>query len=364
MSAPSNKKMIGQPIDALATPALVVDRDALDFNLALLADYFSDRTCRIRPHFKSHKCVELVRQQLAAGSCSGITCAKLSEAEQLVDGGMDDVLIANQVVGRDKARRLAELNRKTLVRCAVDSREQVETLGAAGRDLNVSVPVLVEVDVGMRRCGVLPGDPTLTLARQIADTDGVRFDGLQGFEGHLVYVTDQKGREAHNRESLAPLVETRRTLEAEGLSPCLVSSGGTGTYDLTGNIEGIDEVQCGTYALMDALYNEVRPEFKIARWVLATIISAHDDFVVTDVGLKGVGCDMGFPVVEGHPEATPRYCAEEHIPIDGMIGRVGEKLKLVPRHGCTTHHLYRKMWIAKDGVVEDVWAIEGAGCLE
>jgi len=356
--------MIGQPIDALATPALVVDLDAMNANLRLLSDYFSGRTCRIRPHFKSHKCIELAKRQLAAGNCSGITCAKLSEAEKLVAGGVEDVLIANQVVGPDKALRLAELNRKTLVRCAVDSREQVETLGAAGREMDVQIPVLVEVDVGMRRCGVLPGEPTRALARQIAETDGMRFDGLQGFEGHIVYFTDREDREANNRDSLAPLVETRHSLEEEGLSPCLVSSGGTGTYDLTGNIAGIDEVQCGTYALMDAKYNGVRPEFKIARWVLATIISAHDDFVVTDVGLKGIGCDMGFPVVEGHPEAEPRYCAEEHIPIDGMTGRVGEKLKLVPRHGCTTHHLYREMWIAKDGVVEDVWAIEGAACLE
>jgi D-serine deaminase-like pyridoxal phosphate-dependent protein len=268
------------------------------------------------------------------------------------------------VVGSDKARRLAELNRKTLVRCAVNSPEEVEMLSTAGREKGVDIPVLIEVDVGMRRCGVPAGEPALQLARTISDTEGIRFDGLQGFEGHLVYFTDRKDRETQNRESLAPLVETRRALEAEGFSPCLVSSGGTGTYDLTGNIEGIDEVQCGTYALMDALYNGVRPEFKIARWVLATIVSAHDDFVVADVGLKGIGSDMGFPVVEGHPEATPRYCAEEHIPIDGMTGRVGEKLKLVPRHGCTTHHLYRKMWIAKDGVVEDVWAIEGAACLE
>ena len=356
--------LIGQPVDTLPTPCLVVDRDTLDFNLNLLADYFADRACRIRPHFKSHKSVEIARQQLAAGSCSGVTCAKLSEAEQLVTGGIEDILIANQVVGPDKARRLAALNRNTLVRCAVNSPVEIDMIARAGRESSVEIPVLIEVDVGMRRCGVPAGEPTLDLARRIAGTAGIRFDGLQGFEGHIVYFANRKDREKQNRDSLTPLVETRQALEAEGLYPCLVSSGGTGTYDLTGNIEGVDEVQCGTYALMDGKYNEVRPEFKIARWVLTTIISAHEAFVVVDVGLKGVGSDMGFPIVEGHPDAAARYCAEEHIPIDGMTGKVGEKIRLVPLHGCTTHHLYREMWIARNGIVEDVWPIEGAGCLE
>ena len=364
VSAGTLDRWIGQPLDALPTPALVVDIEALDDNLRRLADYFADRPCRIRPHFKSHKCIALIRRQLAAGSCSGVTCAKLSEAEQLVAGGLEDVLIANQVVGPDKARRLAELNRKALVRCAVDAPEQIAELAAAAADGATTIPVLVEVDVGMSRCGVPPGEPALALARLAADTPGVRFDGLQGFEGHMVYVTDPRQRNEQTRRSMEPLVETRRRIEAAGLSPCLVSSGGTGTYDLTGNMDGIDEVQCGTYALMDGKYNQVRPEFRVARWVLATVISAHPDYVVVDVGLKGIGCDMGAPLVEGHPQAKARYTAEEHVPIDHMTGRVGDTLRLVPLHGCTTHHLYREMWIVRDGRIEDLWPIEGAGCLE
>lgn len=363
-ASPNASPTIGKSYEELTTPALLIDIRLLDENLARLADFFAGRDCRIRPHFKSHKSVAMARYQLDAGNCSGMTCAKLSEAEKLVEGGIQDVLIANQVVGPAKANRLAVLNRAATVRCAVDAPHQVVEIGAAAHETGTTVPVLVEVDVGMNRCGVPPGEPALELARLVTATAGLRFDGLQGFEGHLVYFEDADDRAAKTRADIGQLVETRRLIERAGLPVSIVSSGGTGTYDVTGKMEGIDEVQCGTYALMDAKYHGVRPEFHVARWVLATVISAHEDFVVVDVGLKGIGCDMGSPVVEGHPDAVPRYTAEEHIPLDGMTGAVGDKLRLVPRHGCTTHHLYREMYVCRDGIVEDVWAIEGAGCLE
>jgi D-serine deaminase-like pyridoxal phosphate-dependent protein len=364
MTPEDASSLIGGPIDAVPTPGVVVDADALEHNLATLSSYFAERPCSIRPHFKSHKCVELARRQLAAGNATGITCAKVSEAEVLAAGGIDDILIANQVVGPDKARRLARLNRDATVRCAVDAVEQIDELSAAATEAGVIIPVLIEVDVGCHRCGVPPGEPALALAHRICSATGLRFDGLQGFEGHLIYVHDAAERLAQVRDSLASMVETRRTIEAAGIDVAIVSAGGSATYTATGNIEGIDEVQCGSYALMDAEYAKLTPEFKVASGVLATVISAHENYVVVDVGLKGLGCDFGLPIVDGHPEATARYTSEEHVPFDGMTGRVGDKIRVVPRHGCTTHALHRQMWIARDGVVEDVWAIEGAGCLE
>ena len=351
-------------LDSVETPALVADLDVLNANLRFMAEYFSRKTCRVRPHFKSHKCVELARRQIAAGSASGVTCAKLSEAEQLARGGVADILIANQVVGKGKSRRLAELNRTAVVRCAVDSIEQVEQLAEAAREAGGTIPVLVEVDVGMRRCGVAPGPPAVDLARRIADAKGLRFDGLQGYEGHLVCLENGADRAAKTREALRPLVDTRRAIEAGGLPVAIVSSGGTGTYDVTGNIAGIDEVQCGSYALMDWYYAKIRPEFKIARWILATVISAREGQAVVDVGAKGIGAEFGLPVVEGHPEARARYLAEEHVPFDHLTARVGDRLRLIPSHGCTTHNLYRRMWVTRNGVVEGAWEIEGSGCLE
>ncbi|MCX7825798.1 MAG: DSD1 family PLP-dependent enzyme [Verrucomicrobiae bacterium] len=360
----ANNPLIGAPVSAIPTPAPIVDLDRLEGNLRRMASYFAARPCKLRPHFKSHKCVELARRQLAAGGCSGTTCAKLSEAEQLVAGGVTDILIANQVVGSDKARRLAVLNHKATVRSAVDSVHNARELSAAASNNNTTIPVLVEVDVGMKRCGVPPGEPALALAQEIMRLPGLRFDGLQGYEGHLVALPDRDERASKTREALAPLIETRRLIERAGIPVAIVSSGGTGTYDITGNIEGVNEVQCGSYALMDGAYARIRPEFVVARWILATVISARDGWAVVDVGTKGLGCEFGLPTIEGRPDAKARYTAEEHTPFDGLAAQVGDKLRIIPSHGCTTQNLYRQMWIARGDTIVDVWPIEGAGCLE
>jgi D-serine deaminase-like pyridoxal phosphate-dependent protein len=360
----AHESMIGQSIDAIDTPAMVVDLDAVEFNLKLMSDYFSDRHCRLRPHFKSHKCVELARRQLAAGNACGITCAKLSEAEQLAAGGVEDILIANQVVGLRKAARLANLNRSATVRCAVDSTEGIDQLGEQAKTCGSTIPVLVEVDIGMKRCGVGPGAPTLELARQVVNHKHLRFDGLQGYEGHLVCIVDQNERREKTVAAMQPLIETRRRIEQSGIEVPIVSGGSSSTFDVTGNIDGIDELQCGSYALMDWFYQELRPEFRIARWILASVMSAHSGSVVTDVGLKGIACDFGPPKVQGHPDAKVRYTAEEHIPLDNVTARIGDQVRFVPSHGCTTSSLHRRMWILRDDVIVDVWEIEGAGCLE
>ena len=357
-------RFIGRPVDELVTPCLVIDEEALAENLSRMAGYFAGRPSRLRPHFKSHKCVTLARRQLAAGGAVGITCAKVSEAEQLVAGGITEVLIANQVVGEAKAERLAALNLRATVRSAVDSAGNVAELARAARRIGVTIPLLVEVDVGMGRCGVPPGAPALELARLVAETQGVRFDGLQGYEGHLVMLADAAERRRRVAADLAPLVETRRLIERSGLEVAIVSSGGTGTYDVTGEIAGIDEVQCGSYALMDAHYARIRPEFRVACRVLTTVISAARDRVVLDVGVKGLGLEFGPPAVEGHPGAEVRRVSEEHTAVASLEAEVGRRVWVVPTHGCTTANLYRRFWVVREGRVVDVWPIEGSGCLE
>ncbi|MHC4718138.1 MAG: DSD1 family PLP-dependent enzyme [Planctomycetota bacterium] len=364
MSAPEAENRIGRDATDLPTPALVADADALEANLAQMAGFFADRPCKLRPHFKSHKCVTLARRQLGAGSAVGITCAKLAEAEALVAGDVDDVLIANQVVGPDKAARLADLNRAALVRSAVDDAGNVDELSRAARAAGVTIGVLVEVDIGMGRCGVAPGEPAIELARQVAASDGLRFDGLQGYEGHVITLPDPAERAARVAESFAGLIRTRRTLEAAGVDVAIVSGGGTGTYDITCEIDGVDEIQAGSYALMDHHYTKVRPEFRVARAVLATIVSARPGRAVADVGVKGLGCEFGPPVVDGHDDAEVAYCAEEHTVIDGLDAKVGEKVRLIPSHGCTTSNLHRRMWICRKNIIEACWPIEAAGALE
>jgi D-serine deaminase-like pyridoxal phosphate-dependent protein len=356
--------LIGQSAETIPTPAAVADLDRLEQNLSHLAGYFSSRACKLRPHFKSHKCVELARRQVAAGACVGITCAKLAEAEQLAGGGIKDILIANQVVGADKARRLAALSGRATVRCAVDSAENARQLSAIAIEAGVVIQVLIEVDIGMRRCGVSPGEPALALAREISGLRGLRFDGLQAYEGHVVTLPDPEERRRRVCEDFALVIETRRQLMAAGLPAHILSGGGTGTYDITGNLEGVDEVQCGSYALMDWSYARIRPEFVLARWIQATVISAHPGYAVVDVGTKGLGCEFGPPLLEDYPDAKARSTSEEHTSFDGLKAEVGQQVRLIPSHGCTTQNLHRRLWLTRAGRIVDVWPIEGAGCLE
>ncbi len=359
-------EMSAPKVRDLDTPALLLDLAAAERNLERMAGFFRGRSCRLRPHFKNHKCVRLARRQLDAGSAVGITCAKLGEAEVLGDAGFDDLLIANQVVGRRKLERLVKVARGSRVGVAVDDLDQARELAAAARASGVVVGALVEVDIGMGRCGVPGGEPALELAREVSGLDGLRFDGIQAFEGHVVYLDDAAERARRARESLAIAVDTRRLIEADGIPVGVISGGSSSTYATTGTIDGVDELQAGTYATMDWRYHELVPEFEIALSVLARVISRRDGAVVLDVGVKGAGGEFGVPRVVGFPDAqAPFFLSEEHLVIRDAPRqwRVGEAVELHSSHACTTCNLYREMVIrAGDDVVER-WPIEAAGRL-
>ncbi len=215
----------------------------------------------------------------------------------------------------------------------------------------------------MRRGGVQPGRPVLDLAENISGTEGVRFEGIQSYEGHIVTLEDYDERKRRVEQDMKPVIETKKLLEQKGFQ-VIVSSGGTGTYDITGKIEGIDELQCGSYVLMDSAYKKIRPEFENARYVLATVISDQSDSKTLDVGLKGMGAEYGTAEIVGHSEAEILGLAEEHLMVRNLNASLGDKLRVIPPHGCTTNNLYDKMWIARNDLIEDVWPIEGRGCLE
>ncbi len=357
------KNFIGKNVNELTTPAIVADEKIIAHNIDFMANYFKDSACKLRPHFKSHKCVTLAKKQLEHENTIGITCAKLSEAEQLVWGGIDDVLIANQIIGMDKALRLAELNKKAKVRVAVDSVIGIEQLDKAAQQIGVSIGVLVEVDIGMNRGGVKPGQETMDMVEIIASKKGLTFDGLQSYEGHIVVLEDYDERKRLVTQDMQPLLETKRMLKEKGYSD-LISAGGTGSYDITGKIEGIDELQVGSYILMDSAYKKIRPEFLIARYILTSVISKRENTITTDVGLKGMGNEYGIPELVGYPKAENLYVSEEHTVFQNVDVNIGDKLRMIPPHGCTTNNLYPYMWITRDDIIVDVWPIEGRGCLE
>ncbi len=362
------KELRGQPVDAVDTPALLLDLDVAEANLAKMAAFFKNRPAKLRPHFKSHKCTTLARRQVAAGCAVGITCAKLGEAEVLADAGVSDILIANQIVGPLKMARMVEVARKCCLRVAVDSPENVRGLSEAATAGRVEIGVLIEIDIGMKRCGVAAGEPALELARRIAQSPHLRFDGLQAYEGHLVCKPDRAEREAGARNDMQQAIDTRRLIERSGLPVHILSGCGTGTYDMTGVMDGVDEVQVGSYALMDCSYVKIRPEFGNAMTVLAQVISNPvADRAVLDVGLKGLASEFGPPKLVDRPgDDIPFLGSEEHVCIrlggDTPV-RLGQRLRMIPSHGCTTCNLYRHYVVHRRGIIEDVWPIEGAGRL-
>ena len=363
---PDPRQAIGRRIADLDTPALLVDLDAFEYNLATMAAFFRGRPSHLRPHAKTHKCPEIARRQLAAGA-EGITCAKVGEAEVLAQAGIDDILIANQVVGPLKIARLVELAARVRLTVAVDEPGNVADLSRAAQARGVTLRVLVEVDIGMGRCGVQPGAEALDLARQVARAGRLELAGLMGYEGHLVGIQDPAERKVKVEAAMTLLMETQALLARSGLPAGVVSGGGTGTYDVTGSFPGVTEVQAGSYVFMDTHYRAVRPEFRTSLALLATVISRNKPArLITDAGMKVLTTDMGLPEVQGVPGAKLLRLSEEH----GLIevadpGQVplgsGDKITLLPSHCCTTINLHDTLFAVRNGVVEDVWAIAGRG---
>lgn len=356
---------IGQSVADLDTPTLLLDRAASDRNLAKMAAFFQNRPAKLRPHFKNHKCVTLAKRQLAAGAV-GMTCAKLGEAEVLVEHGYQDVLIANQVVGAVKTARLARLATQAKVCVAIDHWDQAVGISRAAMAAGSTVLLLVEVDIGMGRCGVQPGKPVLELVQRLVDLPGVRFAGLQAFEGHLVNVLDRAERVDRATAAMQLALDTREMLEAAGVPVVCLSGCSSATYDSTGVMAGVDEIQAGTYATMDRQYHRLVPEFEIALSVLVRVISRPaPDKAVLDVGVKGAGAEFGVPAIRDFPEVEiPFFLSEEHVVVRNVPDwSIGHALHLIPSHACTTCNLYRELVVHEHGCVVEVWPIEASGRL-
>ena len=356
----------GMRMEELDTPALIVDLDILERNIAQMADFFAERHAALRPHIKTHKTPAIAHMQLKAGAI-GITCAKVGEAEIIAEAGIRDILIANQVVGQVKIDRLTDLARHADVMVAVDDARNVTDLSQAASAKGVIVRTLIEIDIGMNRCGVPAGEPALELARCVASSPGLRLAGLMGYEGHLVLVSDYEERRREVWAALKPLTDTADLLRRHGLSVDIVSGGGTGTYDITGSCPTMTEVQAGSYVFMDTTYRAVRPEFDVSLALLTTVISRPQPaYIVTDAGLKALSKEFGLPKLANIPGADVRYLSEEHGVIDlaepGAVDlRPGDKVSLVPSHCCTTVNLHDKLYAVRKDIVEGIWPIAARG---
>ena len=355
---------IGRARDEVTTPALLLDLDVARRNIAKMADNFRDLPAELRPHIKVHKSPQLSRLAIEAGAI-GIACATAWEAEVMAAAGIEDVLVANQVVQPDKVRVLAETARDHRITVAVDDTRNIEQLSRAASDADSELELLIEIDVGMGRCGIRDQEDALPLVERIAAFPRLRLRGMQGYKGHCMLEPDREVRLREARTANEKLVSAVDYLAEHG-HPCeVVSAGGTGTWYITGANPRITEVQAGSYALMDCFHGNLVPGgFEVAMTVLGTVISRQGNTVVLDCGRKSVGIDFVTPPLAAYPEAEIRYYAEEHCladfpgtpPLD-----LGDRAEVIAGYGPTTVNLYDVFHVLENDVVTDIWPVTPRG---
>ena len=372
---------VGMRIDEIDTPALVLEMGRFEKNLQRMSEFAHSHGLRLRPHAKMHKSPAVALAQIALGAV-GVCCQKVSEAAAMINGGVTDVLITNQVVGAAKLARLAALARQARVGVCVDDAGNLADLGGAARASGVTLDVYVEINVGANRCGVAPGKAAVDLARAVGNHAGLRLMGLQAYHGSAQHLRTSNEREAAIRQAVTSVRETRAMLDAAGLPCPIVTGAGTGTFMLEADSGVYDELQPGSYAFMDADYarNRTAAPFEHSLTLLSTVISlggANDGTpavrAVLDAGLKAHSVDSGMPVVasdaQGNPLTGLEYCrpSDEHavlLPASGTaLPRLGAKLRLIPGHIDPTVNLHDWIVCVRDGRVEDLWPVAARGAM-
>ncbi len=361
---------VGLPVSALDTPALLLDISAVERNIQKMAGFCHRASIHLRPHAKIYKATPLFAwMQLRAGAI-GLTVSKLAEAEVLAAGGIQDILIANQVVGQRKVQRLAGLAAYTRMIVAVDSVENAQELSKAAQNRGVEIGILVEVNIGNDRCGVEPFEATRRLAECIQTLPGLKFRGLMGYDGHLAFCEDLQQRDQLSRAAYKTLVDTRDYVQQAGIPVEIVSGGGSGTYRSASAVSGLTELQAGTYIFSDTTYRDNGlEEFECALTILSTVISrpqrtGAEDLAILDVGRKEIALTYGFPEMKS-PEGTIFSMPQEHSRLKladpNKPLRVGDTVEIWVRDANCTFNLFDKVYAIRNGVVEAAVDIPGRG---
>ena len=362
---------VGDAVGDIDTPALILDLDAFDRNMQKMADFARAAGIGLRPHAKTHRCAAIALKQIELGAV-GQCCQKVGEAEALVLGGVQDVLVSNEVLDIRKLRRLAALAKTATISLCFDAVEQVDAASKAAQEFGVELGALVEIDMGMWRCGVAPGEAAATLARHIADSPGLRFRGLQAYEGKAQHVQEYAEREKAIDAAAAAVRLSVAAIERAGLKCELIGGGGTGTYMFEGKSQLWTELQCGSYIFMDGEYAAITgsdglpyAEFEQSLFVLATVMSnASEGRVVVDAGLKSYTLEKGLPMVHGRKDAKLVAASDEHGTVwlaPGVRIPLGTQLKLAPSHCDPTVNLHEVYVCVRNGVVEALWPVTARG---
>ena len=365
---------IGMAEADIDTPALLVELEVFERNLHHLVTQTTGTSVRLRPHAKTHKCPEIALRQIALGAV-GVCCQKVGEAEAMVDGGVRDVLVSNQIVGANKLSRLAALAKRAKISVCVDNLQNVKALGRAAQEARVEIGVLVEIDVGAGRCGVQPGEEAVALARLINQTKGLRFVGLQAYQGRAQHLRDYASRQKAIQVAVHQVQETQALLAKAQLSCHTIAGAGTGTYLLEATSGIYNELQAGSYVFMDADYGKNLDEsgapiseFGNSLFILTTVMShPTPERAVLDAGLKAFSVDSGLPAVVDVDGAEFVGASDEHgvlrLTTDQGKLKVGKKVRLIPGHCDPTVNLYDWLVGVRHGRVEALWPITGRGAI-
>jgi D-serine deaminase-like pyridoxal phosphate-dependent protein len=360
---------VGLSLEELDTPALLLDLDALDENIATMAGRMRARGVAWRPHAKAFKCPAIAHRLRKAGAI-GVTVAKVSEAEVMAACGIDDILIAHLVVGASKAARLAALQRQADVKATVDHADHLESLAAAARAAGVTIGVLVDIDLGMQRCGVGGPRAAATLAQQVAKTPGLRFDGVMGYEGHTLMIADPEAKRAAIDEAIGRLLDAKAAVATAGLGCAIVSAGGSGSYQYTVDIPGVTELQAGGGIFACNYYTQVchvvghRPALSL----LATVVSRPSaDRAILDIGRKSVSDHRTPPTLPDLPGCTVAGLSAEHTTVslapDTSL-KIGDRVSVIPGYSDFTFVLHNRVLGHRSGRVEAAWELLGRGMLQ
>jgi D-serine deaminase-like pyridoxal phosphate-dependent protein len=358
--------LVGQPVSALDTPALIVDLDIIEKNIARIAAECRKHGVNWRPHVKGNKTVEIVRKEIAAGAI-GITCAKVGEAEVMADAGVRSMLIANEIVGASKIARLVALQDRAEVMVGVDSVANAAPIAAAAERAGKTVPVVIDVNVGMNRAGVAPGAPVLELANAVGKMKGLRLVGVMAWESHAVGIEDPAEKARVVAEALKKLTDSADACRKAGHRMDIISCGGSGTFPYCIRQPGVTEVQMGGAIFSDVHYRtHYHLDFEPALRLLASVTSRPTPTrIILDAGKKSMSSDAAVPAPQGIGAAKPARLSAEHGTVEleapSATPAVGDKVEFIVGYGDTTVHLHEEIVAVRAGRIEAVWKVAARG---
>ena len=360
----SYRPLIGTPMGDLDTPCLVVDMDNLDHNMSVMADYYATRNTKLRGHGKNHKTPAIALRQInRGGTVEGVCSAKVSEAEVMVHGGIQNVMITSEIIAPLKIERLCNLAKQADIIVACDNLDNARNISRSAVSHGVSIGIVVELETGLERCGVQDIESGVELVKSISGLPAVQFKGIMSHQMMSEVSSDKEDRILEGKRLIQPMIDLRKAIESEGIEVEIVSTGETWSYDVAGDIDGVTEIQGGTYLLMETAYDYMS-DFQFAASILTTVISApRQGLPIGDAGTRCVGAIKGVPLVYQRPDISVSGMDADHCVFNtpNLQLSVGEQLRLIPGQQDAMVSRWDNIVGIRDQKVEIVWDILARG---